>query len=134
MWLQIKNAIGAEQQKLKHYRVWQLRVTRRYFIPLFEFLSLIFPLNFQLINFPLLHERILLYFSCPCPYNVSNGPRPSSVYPKLLQYVAHAIISRTNILKPSLSCSYGEKAILGKDNRKYVFKQVCEMLSLAIRS
>ena len=37
-----------------------------------------------------------------------------------------------------LSCSYGEKTILGKDNRKYVlntiFKQVCEMLSLAIRS
>ena len=37
-----------------------------------------------------------------------------------------------------LSCSYGEKTILGKDNRKYVlntiFKQVCEMLSLAMRS
>ena len=37
-----------------------------------------------------------------------------------------------------LSCSYGEKTILGKDNRKYVlntiFKQVCKMLSLAIRS
>ena len=58
----------------------QLRVTRRYFIPLplFEFLSLTFPLNFQLINFPL-HERILLYFSCPPPYNVSNGPRPSFI-------------------------------------------------------
>ena len=53
----------------------QLRVTRRYFIPisLFEFLSLTFPLNFQLINFPL-HERILLYFSCLRPYSVSNGP------------------------------------------------------------
>ena len=38
-----------------------------------------------------------------------------------------------------LSCSYGEtETILGKDNRKCVlntiFKQVCEMLSLAIRS
>ena len=37
-----------------------------------------------------------------------------------------------------LSCSCGEKTILGKDNRTYVlntiFKQVCEMLSLAIRS
>ena len=37
-----------------------------------------------------------------------------------------------------LSCSYGEKTIVGKDNRKYVlntiFEQVCEMLSLAIRS
>ena len=38
-----------------------------------------------------------------------------------------------------VSCSYGEtETILIKDNRKYVlntnFKQVCEMLSLAIRS
>ena len=57
-----------------------VKSTRRYFIPLslFEFLSLTFPLNFQLINFPL-HERILLYFSCPRPYNVSNGPRPSFI-------------------------------------------------------
>ena len=39
----------------------------------------------------------------------------------------------------SCSYSYGEtETILGKDNRTYVlntiFKQVCEMLSLAIRS
>ena len=37
-----------------------------------------------------------------------------------------------------LSCRYGEKTILGKYIRKYllntIFKQVCEMLSLAIRS
>ena len=38
-----------------------------------------------------------------------------------------------------LSCSYGEtETILGKGNQKYVlntiFKQVCEMLSLALRS
>ena len=35
-----------------------VRVTRRYFIPssLFEFLSLTFPLNFQLITFPCMNE------------------------------------------------------------------------------
>ena len=38
-----------------------------------------------------------------------------------------------------LSCSYGEtETLLGKDNQKFVlntiFKRVCEMLSLAIRS
>ena len=55
-----------------------LRVTRRYFLLLFEFLSLTFPLNFQLINFPL-HVRILLYFSCPLPCNVCNGPRLSFI-------------------------------------------------------
>ena len=26
-----------------------------------------------------MHERILLYFSCPRHYNVSNGPRPSFI-------------------------------------------------------
>ena len=68
-----------------------MRVTRC-FIPssLFEFLSLTFSINFQLINFPL-HERIHLYFSCPRPYNVSNGPRPSFI-PN--SYVAYNIISR----------------------------------------
>ena len=44
-----------------------------------QILSLTFPLNFQLINFPL-YERILLYFSCPRPYNVCNGSRLSFIY------------------------------------------------------
>ena len=35
-------------------------------------------LKFSVNKFPL-HERILLYFSCPRPYNVSNGPPPSFV-------------------------------------------------------
>ena len=44
-----------------------------------QILSLTFSLNFQLINFPL-YERILLYFSCPRPYNVCNGSRLSFIY------------------------------------------------------
>ena len=55
-----------------------LRITRRYFMLLFEFLSLTFHLNFQLINFPW-HVRILLYFSYPRPCNVCSGPRLSFI-------------------------------------------------------
>ena len=71
-----------------------LRVTRC-FIPLssFEFLSLSFSLNFQLINFPL-HERIHLYFSCPRPYNVSNGPRPRFIpnsYVAIYYHFSHSL-------------------------------------------
>ena len=71
-----------------------LRVTRC-FIPLssFEFLSLTFSLNFQLINFPL-HERIHLYFSCPRPYNVSNGPRPRFIpnsYVAIYYHFSHSL-------------------------------------------